>query len=522
MVEKISVTIISGNTKNIATAAVAAILCALFMLILQRGSFAVPTSQFTKEPEVRIGILQKAIHARLTFNGSYRVFKANEPLELRSSSNETLQIELYIVHIEQLPNRFHVSIGHFRSFEQAEYILDRLGSLKFNVKIAQPKQWSIILGPFDSLNDAHSALDFVQKKGFLDSRVEPENSDIPVITVYAPDGSLVHLGNDPVVFYPSNGRFKLNDHEYRGDAEVTLDAYGTISIINRVKAEDYLYSVIPREMPPSASPEALKAQAVIARTYLLNNMNRHIADGFNLCSTTDCQVYGGVDDETDSSIQAVRATRGQALTYGGNLVNALFHSTCGGKTANYSDIWDGESPPYLTSVDEKSGFDGKILSGDKEIADFLSKGAGYCKSSKYFRWDKTYTGEQMLNVIKQTLPEFTNNPELKINSLNGISILSRSASGRVQRIMIETDAGTFYFEKDAIRWVLGNLKSTLFILDTSSTGDARTYKFTGSGWGHGLGLCQIGAMNLAKDYSYSYRQILEHYYPQTSITSLWK
>lgn len=512
----------NAETRRARLALAAAAIIAVF---LAQRSVAVPARQFTSEPEVRIGISQKATHARLTFTGRYRLFKADEPLELRAAADETIQVELYIVSIKQLPSRFHVTLGHFRSYEQAEYILGKIGKigrLPFASAIAQPKKWQLRFGPFNNITEAQYALDLIQKKGYLDSRIEPENPDIPVLSVYAPDGSLVQLGNKPIVFYPENGRFKLNGREYRGNAEIALDAYGTISVINRVRVDDYLYSVLPREMPASAAPEALKAQAVIARTYLLNNLHRHRIDGFSLCNTTDCQVYGGVDDEAQSAIQAVRATRGQVLTYGGQLANALFHSTCGGRTANYDDIWDGDRPPYLCTVDDGTGWPDTDLSDAAGAGKYLKHDKAYCRTSKYFRWDKTYTREQLLNIIKETIPEFTNNPDLKIKSLNGITVERYAKSGRVQEIRIDTDAGVFHFQKDSIRWVLGNLKSTLFTLEAGGRGGARKYKFTGAGWGHGLGLCQIGAMALARNDKYTYDKILYHYYPGTTLTTLWK
>jgi len=503
----------------------ARLVCAIASVafVISICAISLPTSidEFKTEPEVRIGIIQKASSARLKFSGSYRIHKSGVAEPIRTGSGETIQAELYTVRLKQMPTRFRVSLGQFRSFEQAEFTLKSIGAKPGEAVIAQPKQWSIWHGPYVTLADAQQKLEELQAKGYMNTRIEPESSDIPVLTLYAPDGSLIHLGSEPVSFYPSDGKFIVNGREYRGNVEVALDAYGSFSVINRVKVEDYLFSVLPREMPALSHPEALKAQAIIARSYLLKNLHRHKIDGFNLCSTTDCQVYGGIGDEAPTAIDAVRQTRGMALSNAGQIVNALFHSTCGGRTAAYTDVWHGDDLPYLISVDDGTSMKDKDLSSRDKVKKFLELNSANCHSSKYFRWDKSYTHEQLLSLLKLTIPEFTNNPELKINELRSVSVLSYSKSGRAQQLRISTDKGDFIFDKDTIRWVLGSLKSTMFIIDSEGKGNSRRYDIKGAGWGHGLGLCQIGAMKIARD-GVPYDKILGQYYPGSKIVKLWK
>lgn len=498
-----------------------ALVAAAFIVSICATSLSTSVDEFKTEPDVRIGIIQKASSARLKFAASYRIHKSGVAEPLRTGYGETIQAELYTVRLKQMPTRFRVSLGQFRSFEQAEFTLKSIGAKPGEAVIAQPKQWSIWHGPYNTLAEAQQKLQELQAKGYMSARIEPESSDIPVLTFYAPDGSLIHLGSEPVVFYPSDGKFTVNGREYRGNVEIALDAYGSFSVINRVKAEDYLFSVLPREMPALSHPEALKAQAVIARSYLLKNLHRHQVDGFSLCASTDCQVYGGIGDEAPTAIDAVRQTRGMALSNAGQIVNALFHSTCGGRTAAYSDVWHGDDLPYLISVDDGTAMKEKNLSSRDKLKKFLELNAANCHGSKYFRWDKSYTHEQLLSLLKLTIPEFTNNPELKINEMRDISVASYSKSGRAQELKISTDKGVFIFEKDTIRWVLGSLKSTMFIIDVEGKGNSRRYDIKGAGWGHGLGLCQIGAMKMARD-GVAYDKILAHYYPGSKIVNLWK
>jgi len=497
-----------------------ALLC-LFMPAFSAPSSAVEIGRFTREPPVRIGVRQKANRVNLEFRGDFRIIKAGGVVEIYSGSKEKIRVELYNVHLRQLPGIYRVSLGKFRSFEQAEFTASGLEDVRPAPVIVQPDQWSLWFGPFSTKQEAEGFSASLARRGFLNTRVEANSQDIKVVTVYSGDGELLHLGNEPVLFYPADHRFLLDDREYRGRADIVLDSYGTFSVVNVVDAEDYLYSVLPREMPPASHEESLKSQAVIARTYLLNNLRRHLADGFNLCSTPDCQVYGGVSSEHDSTTKAVDETRGVVLAHGDELANALFHSTCGGRTASYSDAWSGKGPSYLVSVDDGSKLPNTRLESSAKLRAFLDTGEGFCKKSRYFRWTRTYSHSELYDILKETVPEFSNNPDLVLGALKDVKVTKYSDSGRALELLITTSDSEYRFEKDTIRWVMGNLKSTMFLIEKKGSGKSAKYELRGAGWGHGVGLCQIGAMKMGGD-GYSFRQILLHYYPETRIVDLWE
>lgn len=486
---------------------------------------AVEYGSFRAEPVVRIGIVQKANNIRLGFDGKFRVFKAAEngdvPLEIYAGDGETIQVELYNVQLKQLPDQYIVTFGSFRSFEQAEYFAGKLVSIPTAPVIFQPRQWSIKFGPFKTRIHAEFVEKAIRRLGYGDVRIQPVNQDIHVLTLYDRKGEFIHLGNAPVVFYPNDEVFKVGYRSYRGAAEVALDSYGTFSVINRVRVEDYLYSVLPREMPSASHIESLKSQAVIARTYLLNNLHRHMADHFHLCNTTDCQVYGGIRNETPSTTKAVDLTRGMTLTNDNHLVNALFCSTCGGRTASYDDAWSGAALPSLASVDDGTGFKIKDLSDPANLRKFLAHEEAFCSKSKYHRWTKTFTYDQLQELLEESIPEFTNNPDLKIGRFVDMNVTAYSESGRAKELVIETTSGVYSFEKDQIRWVLGILKSTMFVLDKTGKGNNRKFILKGAGWGHGVGLCQIGAMEMGRN-GYTYDRILRHYYPGAELKKIWK
>lgn len=482
-----------------------------------------PLSAYKSEPGVRIGVLLKAASADVTLQGDFTIIDKESDSTLASGSKETFTISLEPPPAPGVPGAlYRVTVGSFKSFEDASFAADKLSALNLPVRIAYPDQWYLWYGPFSSTADARSALAQVQAQGYPNSTIAPVPLGKAGFTVRGKRSGMVFTGAGPVVFRSGDGKVTIGDTVYRGDAEALPDSVGTFSIVNLVRAEDYLKGVVPHEMPPGSDPKALKAQAIIARTYLLNNRSRHNEDGFELCSTTDCQVYGGIKKEVASTNAAVEQTRGMVLAFGDNLANALFFSTCGGRTSSYSDIWTGSHPPeYLLSVNDGLETATGSLKSEDDFRAFLNDTSGNCTKSKYYRWEKKVEKSEMQGIFNDTIPKFTNRGGLKIGDLTGITIAERSDSGRVIRIVVSTSTGDYTFERDAIRWVLGNIKSTLFTVDqTQDENGTQYYLFRGAGWGHGVGLCQMGAMKMALGGA-SYEEILLHYYPGTRLVTIW-
>ncbi len=471
------------------------------------------------EPIVRIGIIQKTDIAKIQFSGPFKVYTkdtADSPLSFRKN---TVLVEMLTVRLADLQTQYNVILGQYRSYEQADYVASLIRPKYKDFEIVQQKQWALWFGPYASLGDAENMRDWLASNGYPNTRVEPARHDVHLLSVNTSGGTPVHAGEGSVTFVPASGRFTIGKRSYRGSVEIIPDRFGTFTVVNRVATEDYLYSVLPREMPASAHPEALKAQAVIARTYMMKNFDKHSADGFNLCSTTDCQVYGGASEETAATTAAVDSTRGMLLTHNGEIANALFHSTCGGRTASYGDIWNGNAPPYLSAVDDGAGTSAP-LSSASAVSQFLSGKTANCSKSKYLRWTKEYTSGEMQALLESTIPEFTNNPALRIGPVTDIQVVSYSPSGRVQKITITAGNDRYTFEKDAIRWIFGSLKSTFFVLSRQPSSAGVKYVFTGAGWGHGVGLCQIGAMEMARGGA-PFREILSHYYSGSRVEKFW-
>lgn len=267
---------------------------------------------------------------------------------------------------------------------------------------------------------------------------------------------------------------------YRGELALASRRAG-LTAINRVELEGYCYGVVPAEMPADWAPEALKAQAVAARSYALASRAKHAHDGFDLCATQDCQVYGGASRETAASNAAVDATRGEVVTYAGRVIPAYFHSAAGGYTENVEDVW-ARSLPYLRAVPD---FD---------------------QAGPQFSWTKAVALGELAGALARK--------GVSVGEIVAITPLTRTYAGRVKTLEVVGSGGRRVVSGEVLRAAAG-LKSTLF--NVGKVGGE--WVFAGRGFGHGLGMSQWGAKGLA-DQGYAYTQILAHYYPNTELKQL--
>lgn len=344
--------------------------------------------------------------------------------------------------------------------------------------------------------------------------------------------------------------FKLNSMPYRGMLTFSVNG-SSMTGVNIIGLEEYLYGVVPSEMPKSYDAEALKAQAVAARTYAMTKLGAHVGSGYQLCDTTACQVYKGYSNEADATTAAVDATAGEVACYNGSPIEAVFSASTGGYTESSENVWNA-AVPYLRAVPEPGEY------GDNS-------------------WTKTLTLDE-LTALLQAKGE-------NIGTAKDIVITKISTGGRVQELQIVGTSGTKTLTKEAIRTYFssacGTLPSKMFTINgkggtvtggtsTSAKGGlllaaarqgivAKTegalsylngkklsvdvdaaqsaqntdngayavysvsistvangkFVFSGSGSGHGVGLSQKGAQGMAQ-MGYDYKEILCHYY--TGIT----
>ena len=276
----------------------------------------------------------------------------------------------------------------------------------------------------------------------------------------------------------------IDGKSYRG--LLTLTALkGRLLVVNHVPLEDYLGGVLPREMAPSWPLEALKAQAVAARTYALYHMLLRRSDAYDVLSTTSSQVYGGSEKDYPAVRSAVDATRGLVLADHGRLALTLFHANSGGRTESLEDIWGGRIA-CLSSVDDPFS---KNYSGDS--------------------WEKTMPSQEIAAAFDQF--------GIAAGAIKNIAPVERSASGRIKKLKITAQQETFFLSGNSFRLIVGpgKVKGTNFTVQKENA----EFVFKGSGYGHGAGMSQWGAYGMSKK-GYDFKAILGHFYPGTHIVGI--
>ena len=296
-----------------------------------------------------------------------------------------------------------------------------------------------------------------------------------------------------------------------GPFSIQSDAYGSWTLVEHVPIERYLNGVVPYEIGASSPEAALAAQAVLARTWALANSHRFKVDGYNLCSDTQCQVYKDPSKANQKIKTAIKKTAGKILTWNKKPINTVYHATNGGVMASVDEAWSINQVPYLQMrLDGPKQWTSTVdlpLSNEKNLKSFLfSKSEAFGSDHPLFRWERTLESSQISKQLNQS-EKFSSSfyP-------NKIKVVRRGSSGRVTSLKIGGKTGSEIFLKlDDIRRVLRQLPSTLFVVKEIKEGK---WLFSGGGFGHGAGMSQSGAIDLAKN-GWTTKQILSHYYPKT-------
>jgi len=274
--------------------------------------------------------------------------------------------------------------------------------------------------------------------------------------------------------------FVLGGKRYHGALEIRRDGGGWL-YINHVGMDEYLTSVVSHEMSPSWHSEALKAQAVVARTYLLTKMKERSKKPYDVDTTTNFQVYGGIKKDDGGARHAVAETHNEVLYHGGELAQTFFHSSCGGTLASAEEVW-GRPVPYLNV-----------------------QNSPYCTAAPVYKWQVTIPFQELSR-------------RLAARSVRSVSVAERSESKRVKKLKVVTAAGTRMVRADKFRMALGALKVKSTFFGIAQKGNSIV--LTGRGFGHGVGMCQWGAKLQADERGMNYRRILDHYFPGTSLRTV--
>ena len=350
------------------------------------------------------------------------------------------------------------------------------------------------------------------------------------IAVVLPDGSRRYAGHgvritsagEPLAYLRLVKVGPPERRSYRGTFAVVVDAAYKLSLVNIIDADAYLRGVVGKEMNPDYPAEALKAQAIAARTYAFRSRRRHRADGFDLCATEHCQVYGGLNAETPSTLDAVASTQGEVLWHDGAPALALYSSTCGGFTEDIEQVYGGEPIPYLRSVpcfepDDSLGV--VPPDGEDGLSEWLrSTPRVHCLQPRLGRYEVfRWVVVRERAALEAALREWGLRGELM-----GFTVVRRGRSGRIGHLTARGSVRDAGLETEAaIRTALG-LRSSAFVFEAfpQVSAPATVYVFWGGGWGHGVGMCQMGAVGLALE-GWEYRAILQKYYRGVELRTLY-
>lgn len=416
------------------------------------------------------------------------------------------------------------------TFETAEYAANQWEGLGIEVEVTQPERWQVW-----AKRDVYQTpllrrllLQSLKAQGYAEPYLQTEVlSEKPQVSLvvngnrYEPEALEITASQDRILVTEGNNPSQL----HAGSLKVQPNAYGTFTLVSQVPLETYLRGVVPHEIGPEAPLEAMKAQAIIARTYALRNLRRFRSDDYELCASVHCQVYFGLAEANPESDRAILATKGLVLTYQNELVDALYYSTSGGITASFSDIWDGEDRPYLRSVVDSPApvwdLSQRSLADEEAFQRFIALKQGFNETGRnVFRWHKQSSLEQLSEDLQKYL-EKTKHLLADFETLEWIQVVERSPSGRILKMLVQTDKGLIELQKTEVRSAFGPPRSTLFYLKPIYD-EAQTltgYAFVGGGFGHGVGLSQFGSYKLA-NLGWSAEEILSFYYPGTTLQPL--
>ncbi len=435
----------------------------------------------------------------------------------------------------------HIQLGaSYASKTEALDFADSIKALGIEPYLALEGKWKVWVGAFTTYDNAEKYFDELKSLfSNIDMTVISKNSRR--IQVTDQSGKIIFIytpSYGDYVFQPKEDALIAMDNKlFRGEIIFKNASNGNLTVINQLKMDEYLYGVLPKEISVTAPVEALKAQAVAARNYAVVNRNKHREEGFDLCSTTHCQSYGGFSAENQSTSQAVDETKGLILAYNGIPISTFYHMDSGGHTENSENVW-GQEIGYIRGVTDDFG--------------------------------ETYTWEQHLS--KNEIVKALNLAGYSPGEIRNIYINGHSEFGSVSQLIIQGSENTVTLEKDYIRKVLGYniIKSLKFSIMNDNTvnlmgknsdikteligcftineennisrlrnsrnyvsngnrislierdvvSDPDTYVFLGTGYGHALGMSQKGAIAMARS-GYTFKEILYHYYTGVELISTY-
>ena len=394
--------------------------------------------------------------------------------------------------------------GPFASYESAQKQAENLKDKGYEALVAYPKNWEVWIPTSEKLP---------QK---LNYKVFKKSYKSKIIPFLVSEYSQQKLKGP--IYISSSEEIRINGISFGKKFYLAKDAYGTWTLIQKIKFDDYLKGVLPYEIGSTSPLEALKAQALIARTWAIYNSERFNIDKYHLCISTQCQVYKPPRVEYKNVHKAIKDTSNLIITYKNKPINSFYHGSNGGISASASESWQIKDNIYLNPMIDgldslQKSFKLPIKNG-VALNKFLESADErvYGNMHSLFRWEKKISSEKIQNNLLK------NNLISEKSGLVDLNIIDRGFSGRVIKleIKLKNSKKPIVLVKDDIRRILSFLPSNLFIINKLND---NLWLFKGGGFGHGVGLSQSGAIEMA-ELGFTYEQILNHYYQGTKIKKI--
>ena len=518
------------------------------------------TEEIPGEPQIRIGIVQNKKNIQLTsaapmilrYLANGHIKESHIPAQTlitltgktKNGRRDTYQLILESFSANALKKtRDAIEKWRARGFS---HVIETLAGKRIQgpQQTFDQRRRRIVL-PIETIAEAKSLQQKLRKEHQIHPLLEQKTQVLPdgVIDIRTSQGHLASASN---IIEITSGKAKTpieilhveyghgyawhghQNRSYQGQLLISIANHDTINVTNILPIETMLRGVLPAEIYANAHPQALEAQAIAARTHILANIgHKHTLDPFDICATQHCQVFIGSGQEQARSNAAIKNTHGMLLAKDNKLVNAVYSSTCGGFTEASHAVWAGLSQNALTA---KADYPASLKQEHQHIRQGLSESKvkrwinrparSYCAQSKHskpekLRWQRHFSQKALQERISAAMP--------KLGEVLALQVLERGPGGRVSSMQVQGSTGiSTLHDPLKIRQLFKNLPSAAFYVQTTYDAKKRIEQvsFLGAGWGHGVGLCQLGAMGRAER-GQSHAEILRHYFNNAVIRTIY-
>lgn len=521
-----------------------------------------PTSR-SNPKTVRVGLLEDFDKISFQMHGSYRI-ETLDGAPLRKDGASSTRWRARISEATTAQFLFSILVQSFKSQREAMLLAENFeqrgipatvrqigGAIDLDHKVAGDNTlYRVQVGTFKREEDAESLMDSladeyaprIVREEFRKARGRMEFFDADLIENFASDDGfrLIPLQDSAYttlygILVGSGFKYeKTENRNYAGIVEFYLDHKGQIAVLNEIPIDTYLRGVVPAEMPAGFPKEALRAQAIVARSVVMAQKSiKHLNDPFEVCAHVHCQVYSGLTHEDERTSDAVDDTKGLVLTANGELIDAHYSAVCGGHTEDAQLTW--MTPQMWNSAGITCAMSDTVrvpdLTTHEGAREWIDSSPNVCcnlsgvnlpvsadYSRRRFRWEISYSRQELERIIKEKTGT-------DIGTLFDIVPMKRGHSGRLMEIEILGSRQNLHIKRELkIRRALSAtaLESSCFYVEPVQDSHGNTVEviFRGAGWGHGVGMCQCGSARMALE-GRTAEQIIKHYFPEAIIEKVY-